>query len=200
MPSKVAIDPEEPSLGRIRGDSVAPLHSPTTIKACISRVEKIPELAYGNLFANISSNIPLKEGGYISILHSDCPGLSPKKPMVIVQTPPVPDGRYAIKNRAADIFWLWNGYSTTVYFGQTPLEDKKDSNRSMQVNEHSSIIQEFRRIILFSKWNITEDAANGNISMSSPYAPSLWVGAESEITVSTIPVPWRLIRVDSKFF
>ena len=32
MPSKVAIDPDEPSLGRIRADSVAPPHSPTSIK------------------------------------------------------------------------------------------------------------------------------------------------------------------------
>jgi hypothetical protein len=33
MPSKVAFDPEEPSLGcSIRADSVAPPHSPVTIK------------------------------------------------------------------------------------------------------------------------------------------------------------------------
>ena len=132
MPSKVAIDPEEPSLGRIQIDSISPPHSPATIKACISRVEKIPELAYANLFADISSNHPLKES-YISILRNDCPGLSPKKPMVIVQTPPVPDGRYAIKSRAADNFWLWNGYTTSVHFGQ---EGASKDSKEIQVNEH----------------------------------------------------------------
>ena len=40
IPSKVANDPEEPSIGRIRADSITPPHSPTSIKLCISRVEK----------------------------------------------------------------------------------------------------------------------------------------------------------------
>ena len=44
MPSKVTIDPEELSLGRIRADSVAPLHSPASIKRCISRVERTQHL------------------------------------------------------------------------------------------------------------------------------------------------------------
>ena len=145
MPSKVGIDPEEPSLGRIQIDSISPPQSPATIKACISRVEKIPELAYANLFSDLSSNYPLKEG-YISVLgSSDCPGLSPKKPMVIVQTPPVPDGRYAIKNRASDNFWLWHGYSTTVRFGQATLQGAKDS-KEIQV-KRAFIIQLFRGLI-----------------------------------------------------
>jgi hypothetical protein len=66
-PSKVAFDPEEPSLGRIRADSVAPPHSPTSIKRCISRVEKTPALVASDLFADSSCDTPLKEG-HISIL------------------------------------------------------------------------------------------------------------------------------------
>ena len=82
-PSKVAIDPEEPFLGRIRADSVAPPHSPASIKRCISRVERTPALTHADLFANISCKTPLKEG-HISILHADGPGLSPNEPMAIV--------------------------------------------------------------------------------------------------------------------
>ena len=95
MPSKVAIDPEEPSLGRIRADSVAPPHSPASIKRCISRVERTPALAHANVFADISCDTPLKEG-HISILHTDGPGLSPNKPMAIVQveSPLIQDGTY----------------------------------------------------------------------------------------------------------
>ena len=48
-----------------------------------------------------------------------------------------------------------------------------------------------------SKWDITRDA-NGYISMTSPYAPSSWVGAE--IQGSTVPVPWRLIPADRKSY
>ena len=111
VPSKVAFDEEEPFLGRIRCDSVAPPHTLASIKRHISRVEKTPGLANADLFANISSDAPLKEGN-ISIFGTDVPGLSPYEPMAIVQTPIVqvespliPDGRYIIKNRAADIFW-----------------------------------------------------------------------------------------------
>ena len=84
MPSKVAIDPEEPFIGRIRADSVAPPHSPTSMKRCISRVERTPALARADLFADILCDTPLKEG-HISILHTDGPGLSPNEPMAIVE-------------------------------------------------------------------------------------------------------------------
>ena len=53
VPSKVAFDPEEPSLGRIRADFVSPPHSPTSIKQCISRVEKTPAFAHADLFTDI---------------------------------------------------------------------------------------------------------------------------------------------------
>jgi hypothetical protein len=149
-PSKVAIDPEEPSLGRIRADFVAPPHSFAAIKAYISGVERIPTLAHADLFANISNNFPLKEGD-ISILGTDCPGLSPKEPMAIVQKsivqedPSIPTGRYAIKNITGQIFWNpgKNRSITTVHFGPKKGEDLKNSINT-QVNEHSPIIQVFR--------------------------------------------------------
>ena len=141
VPSKVAFDPEEPSLGRIRVDSVTPPHSPASIKRCISRVERNPALAHANLFADISCLAPLKEG-HMSILGTDGPGLSPDEPIAIVQTaivqtaivqtaivrvesPSIPDGRYYIKNGAADFFWNCGGDNpiTVVYFYSGALRD-----------------------------------------------------------------------------
>ena len=146
MPSKVGIDPEQPSLGRIRADSVTPPHTPNSIKRCISRVEKNPGLAHADLFADT-----LKEG-HISLLRTDGPGLSQNEPMAIVQLglgtsgtlASFLDGRYAIKNRAADIFWyVTNKTFKTVYFGTTTVEAVKNHSNAAhcQVNKNSPIIQ-----------------------------------------------------------
>jgi hypothetical protein len=144
MPSKVAIDPEEPYLGRIRADSVPPPHSPASIKRCISRVERNPELADAKLFADISSKTPLQEG-HIPILRTDCPGLSPNKPMAVVQVPnEIPDGKYLIKNLKHDIFWSPDrDPMTTILFQPQSSEAAKDY-RYLQVNKHSQIIQVFK--------------------------------------------------------
>ena len=122
VPSKVAIDREVPSLGRIRADSVAPPHSLTSIKRCISRAEGNPALVHADLFADTSCDTPLKEE-HISILRSDSPGLSPNEPMAIVEvkSASIPDGKYVIKNRAANIHWFTAGFNPieTVHFWLT---------------------------------------------------------------------------------
>ena len=149
-PSIVAINPEELSLGRIRADSVAPPHSAASIKRCISRVEETPALAYADLFADISCKNPLKQS-HISILRTDCPGLSPNKPMAIVlnpilqvQSPPIPDGMYLIKNRAADIYWIAdNSPIRTVYFWASKLKKVKNQDWA-EVKKHSPIIHVFK--------------------------------------------------------
>ena len=142
MPSKVANDPEEPSLGRIRADSIAPPHSPTSIKLCISRVERNYGIANSDLFAEASCDTPLNEGR-IPILRTDGPGLSPNEPMAIVQVknPSIPDGKYLIKNRAADIYWSTSGHNPiqTVHFYSGTMERSKKYSY-LQVNEHSPII------------------------------------------------------------
>jgi hypothetical protein len=161
MPSKVPIDPEEPSLGRIRADSIAPPHSLASIKRYISRVEKNPALAHADIFADTSSDAPLEEG-HISILCTDGPGLSPNEPMAIIQVeqspdpPPVasiPDGRYAIKNRAADIYWGACRRQNTIvqldFHSYTQASRKMFVNflkdrKFLQVNEYFRIIQLFR--------------------------------------------------------
>ena len=141
----------------------------------------------------------MKEG-HISILGT---GLSPNEPMAIVQMPivqvenaSIPDGKYVIKNRAADIYW--NAYHNpieTVHFWSTTMMIATAASH-MQVNKHSPIFKCSKDNSL-SKWHITHDT-NGNIFMTSPYAPSSWVGAE--IAGSKVPVPWRLIPADSKSY
>ena len=144
--SKVPIDPEQPSLGRIRADSVAPPQSLTSIKRCISRVERIPLLVNADLYADTSCDTPLKDGP-ISILRTNGPGLSPNEPMAIVQVgkvenPSIPDGTYAIKNRAKDIYWHTNRTGNVYFY----LTTKKYVNRHnfMQVSNHFPIIQVFK--------------------------------------------------------
>ena len=148
VPSKVAFDAGEPSLGRIPAFFVSPPHSLASIKRCISRVERNPALAQADIFADISCVAPLKEG-HISILGTDGPGLSPDEPMAIVQTAivqvesPIPNGRYAIKNRATDFFWDTLRKNTTsieviqFYSGQVKAEN--DINQQVR-----SILQLFK--------------------------------------------------------
>ena len=151
MPSKVAADPEEPSIGRIRADSVAPPHSPASIKRCISRVEGTPALAHADLFADISCETPMKEG-HILTLHTDGPGLSPNEPMAIVlmaiEGSSISDGKYAIRNRAADIYWNTAGpgfnsisLRTVNFWPNSRSERENLQDKNLQVNKHSLIIQ-----------------------------------------------------------
>ena len=150
MSSKVDFGQEEPSIGRIRADSIAPPHSPASIKQCISRVERNPALLHAYLFADTSCDIPLTEG-HISILRTDGPGQSPDQPMAIVQVEvqaevtSIPDGRYIIKNRASDTYWGMDS-DDEVYFWQTTLEHAKQFKPyQVEFSNHSSV----QRIILF---------------------------------------------------
>ena len=128
---------------------------PPPSNRCISRVERTPALAHANLFVDLSCDTPLKED-HISILRTDGPGLSPNKPMAIflmpifqVESPPILDGKYVIKNRAGDIYW--SVYSSTpptpqtlmkVQFWQWPTSQEcPGNNRFKQVNKHSPTVQ-----------------------------------------------------------
>jgi hypothetical protein len=147
MPSKMAIDPEEPSVGCIRTDSIAPPHTPTSILQCISRVEKTPAFGFADLFADISCDTPLTES-HISFLRNDGPGQTLDKPIAIVQknkpiaivqkAPFIPEGKYAIKNRARSLFW--NGVSTlpTVHFYERTDEQMR-SNPQEHVSLHAPV-------------------------------------------------------------
>ena len=152
IPSKVAFDHDEPSIGRIRADCVSPPHSPASIKRYISRVEGRPALLHADLFVDTSCDTPLTEG-HISILHTDGPGQSPDQPMAIVQAEvqaevtSIPDGRYIIKNRASDMYWGAYYYNDgKVYFYQTTLENAKQQEWLQVEFFNYSTVQ---RIILF---------------------------------------------------
>ena len=115
-----------------------------------SRVEGGPELLRADLFADTSCDTPLTEG-HISILRTDGPGQSPDQPMAIVQADvqaevtSIPNGRYLIKNRAADIYWLANS-SGKVYFWKVTLEGAKQHEWfQVEFSNYSSV----QRIILF---------------------------------------------------
>ena len=155
--SKVAFDQEEPSIGRIRADSIAPPHSPTSIKRCISRVEGRPALLHANLFADTSCGTPLTER-HISILRADGPGLNPDEPMAIVQADvqveislpvevtSIPDGKYLIKNLSpdSDIYWSeFKDCKPQVVFWQTVIQTAEQYT-FMLVSELSPIILMFR--------------------------------------------------------
>ena len=154
IPSKVANDPEEPSIGRIRADCIAPPHSPTSIKLCISRVEGNRALSYSDFFADTSCETPLTEG-YISFLRNDGPGLSPNEPMAIVQVEitSIPDGKYLVKNRAVEIYWsAGNNPITTVYFDTTTMEHVKTYSKSESESESPYQVNKHSRIILVFRW------------------------------------------------
>jgi hypothetical protein len=83
MASKVAIAPEEPSLGRIHADSVAPPHTPSAIRGRISKVEGVSALASAKLFADRSCETPMTDT-HIPLINGKCPGLNLSLPMALV--------------------------------------------------------------------------------------------------------------------
>ena len=94
--------------------------------------------------ANLRNSLTLARRE-ISILRTDGPGLSPDEPMAIVQRGPIQNGRYAIKNRAVDIYWnAGHNPITTVYFVCSIANSKKLRHDNYQVNNHYPIIQVFR--------------------------------------------------------
>jgi hypothetical protein len=103
MPSKVSIDPEEPSLGRIRADFIAPPHTLASVKRGISRVERNPALISADLFADISSYSPMREGD-ISVLAGYGPGLTQNKPMALVETNNQPHEQGLVSRRIRHFF------------------------------------------------------------------------------------------------
>jgi hypothetical protein len=74
------VNPEQPSVGCIRVNWVAPPNTAASVIRCISRAECAPHLAYSRLFANISSHTPFRTEEYISIPADN----SPDNPMAVV--------------------------------------------------------------------------------------------------------------------
>ena len=203
VPSKVAFDEEEPSLGRIRCDSVASPHTLASIKRHISRVEETPELANADLFADISSDAPLKEGN-ILILGTDCPGLSPDEPMAIVQTPIVQveiriqDGRYAIKSPAADIFW--NSAARDPTLGRIRGDSVAPPHSLASIKRHISRMEETPELAnadLFADISSDAPLKEGNVSILSTDVPGLPVSPHDPMAVVQKPIVQKpLVQVE----
>jgi hypothetical protein len=72
-----------------------------------------------------------------------------QNPIIQVENTSFPDGRYVIKNRAANLFW--NAGTSPIqklYFWSTTIpaaEAKDPAYNFVQVNKHSPTIQVFKR-------------------------------------------------------
>jgi hypothetical protein len=141
-PSKVAFDLEEPSLGRVRMDAIAPPHTPSSIKRHISRVEKTLPLLSANLFADISCDTPLTES-HVSTLRNDIPGQSPEEPMAIVQVNSalVPEGVYFIKSKEKNLAdnYYWSAETDPITQVHCAQLSQPDGRPSTKVNEHAPV-------------------------------------------------------------
>jgi len=84
--SKQPADPNDPSVGRIRADSVPPPHTAASIMRCISKTEELDNSEHSRLFLSVSSESPIGEG-HISILASNRLGSTPDDPMAFVDSP-----------------------------------------------------------------------------------------------------------------
>jgi len=119
--------------------------------------------------------------------------------IVQVQTPSIPEGKYLIKNRGADIYWSasepWDRWEVFFDYLTPKIADLKTKYKIMQ-------------------WDITQDT-NSNIfiklSSTVPFkytdlADSRrrwwrrpeWVGVE--LIGSMVPASWQLIEADGNFF
>ena len=81
--SKHPADSNNPSVGRINVNSVAPPHTAMSIMHCISKTEGLWKFNEQQLFVSISSESPIGEE-YVSLLTSDYPGSTPEDPIVFV--------------------------------------------------------------------------------------------------------------------
>ena len=115
---------------------------------CCRKILVYPQSSKADLFfAGRSSDTPLKDAH---------PGLSSEKAMAIVQVEfPIPDGRYVIKNRAADIFW--NRGSLPMGTILRPIHWRKRRNPVTSTCRWASILQLFKcsEDNSLSKWDIT---------------------------------------------
>jgi len=74
----------DPYLGRILAELVAPPHIAISLKHCLLSVESIEDKATSSLFIAASSQTPMDDAGRVSILAYPGPGCSPNDPLALV--------------------------------------------------------------------------------------------------------------------
>ena len=142
-----------------------------------------------------------------------CPGLCPKEPSLkqahqslmgvmllkIVQRTLSSRGTQAISNSGN---WTENIFLLVPFLRSTLGTLQRRKRKSLASLRWTTILQLFKCSDdnSLSKWVITQDT-NGTISMPPLEDPGSWVGAGNwGMTRFTVPVPWRLIPVDNKFY
>ncbi|KAJ7731469.1 hypothetical protein B0H14DRAFT_2409447, partial [Mycena olivaceomarginata] len=87
--SKTAFNLATPAIGRIEILRICPPHNPESVKRCIARVEGRAVYAHGDLFENITVDLPLTDDLYGPLDEDGCLGSSPEWPLVLVMPPDV---------------------------------------------------------------------------------------------------------------
>ncbi|KAJ7769545.1 hypothetical protein B0H14DRAFT_2402497, partial [Mycena olivaceomarginata] len=87
--SKTAFNLATPAIGRIEILRICPPHDPESVKRCIARVEGRAVYAHGDLFENITVDLPLTDDLYGPLDEDGCLGSSPEWPLVLVMPPDV---------------------------------------------------------------------------------------------------------------
>jgi len=120
--SKQPADSNNPSVGRISVDSVAPPHTAASIIRCISKIEGLDNSKQLQLFTSISSTSPIGEG-HVSILTSNSPGSTPEDPMAFVelQTPAAIPTPYPTFTKRMRVIHQWPYPSGNPDWLMTPV-------------------------------------------------------------------------------
>ena len=84
IPSKTALAPGDPFLGRIKATSVPPPRTAKAVKRSIAKVENIKDRESTTLFLKLYSQSPMDDADKITILNDTGPGSTPQEPLALV--------------------------------------------------------------------------------------------------------------------
>jgi hypothetical protein len=84
VPAMNPVYSDDPHLGRIMANLVAPPHTAFSLKHCLSNIENIDKSIRTRLFISTSSQSPMDDAGRVSIAMYPGPGCTPSDPMALV--------------------------------------------------------------------------------------------------------------------
>ncbi|KAJ7070461.1 hypothetical protein B0H15DRAFT_917922 [Mycena belliarum] len=94
-PSKAAFNLQEPAIGRILKNHIAPPRCALSVKRCIAAAEKNPIYAFAEMYSDISSCTTVSEEKVFDLYDDKCFGAMVGNPLVLVQ----PERRPGLHNR-----------------------------------------------------------------------------------------------------
>jgi hypothetical protein len=83
MKSKDPVSPDDPSLARIKSLCVPPPHSVGSLKHWLCKYEDVEDHNRASLFASVTSQTCMDDGGRISLLSNGALGNSPEDPVAL---------------------------------------------------------------------------------------------------------------------